>query len=312
METPREFTASSLIRLPLVLLALALGLLLLFACRQPLDPGLRFVLVSQEVAVEQARFTFVLLDNSEHAVEDAHVTVEFLPPGDDTQPRTANADYRQVVLDDVRMSTSRWYGTEVEVRGIYAVERPPFDRPGEWELMVFVTHGDSKSPVEIDAVVQVLEESSTPQLGKNVSPIDHRTAADVADLTDISTSPKPIPDFYQTSVSQALTEGKPFLVIFASPAFCVSRICGPVVETVASLVPDYGEDIAFIHIEPFDLDLARGGGTFEPSVEAKAWGLPSEPWVFLVDAYGRLTAKFEGIVTVEELVEAIRTTLAQG
>ena len=311
METPREFTASSLIRLPLLLLVLPLGLLLLFACRQPLDPGLRFVLVSQEVAVQQARFTFVLLDNSERAVEDARVTVEFLPPGDDTQPRTANADYRQIVLDDVRMSTSRWYGTEVDVRGIYAVDRPPFDRPGEWELKVFVTHSDSKSPVEIDAVVQVLEESSTPQLGKNVSPIDHRTASDVAELTEISTSPEPIPDLYQTSVSQALTEGKPFLVIFASPAFCVSRICGPVVETVASLVPDYGEDIAFIHIEPFDLDLVRGGGIFEPSVEAKAWGLPSEPWVFLVDASGRLTAKFEGIVTVEELVDAIRTTLAQ-
>ena len=47
-------------------------------------------------------------------------------------------------------------------------------------------------------------------------------------------------------------------------------------------------------------------------VEAKAWGLPSEPWVFLVDASGRLTAKFEGIVTFEELDEAIKATLGQG
>ncbi len=161
-------------------------------------------------------------------------------------------------------------------------------------------------------MVQVLEESSTPRLGERVSPIEHLTAADVADLTEISTSPYPLPNFYETSVAEALSEGRPFLVVFATPAFCQSRICGPVGETVASLIPDYREDIAFIHIEPFDLDLIRGGGKFEPSVEAKAWGLPSEPWVFLVDASGRLTAKFEGIVTHEELQEAIRTTLAQG
>ena len=312
MGTQRESTASSLIRRPLPFLVLAAALLLLLACRQPFDPGFKFVLVSQEIAVEQARFAFVLLDQSEHAIEDARISIDFLPPGDYPAPPTANAVYRKIVLDDVRMSASKWYDADVEVRGIYTVDQPPFDRPGEWELSISILHGDSKSPVEIDAVVQVLEESSTPRLGERVSPIDHRTAADVADLTEISTSPNPLPEMYQTSVGEALAEGQPFIVVFATPAFCQSRICGPVVETVTSLIPDYGEDIAFIHIEPYDLDLIRGGGKFEPSVQAKAWGLPSEPWVFLVDASGRLTAKFEGIVTFEELDEAIRATLAQG
>ena len=295
VETPREFTASSLILRPLPFLVLAVALLLLIACRQPLDPGFKFVLVSQEVSVDQARFTFVLLDQSEHPIEEARVSVEFLPPGDYPAPPIANAVYRKIILDDVRMSASKWYDADVELRGIYAIDRPPFDRPGEWELRISILHGDSKSPVEIDVVVQVLEESSTPRLGERVSPIEHLTAADVADLTEISTSPDPLPNFYETSVAEALSEGRPFLVVFATPAFCQSRICGPVVDTVARLIPEYGDDIAFIHIEPFDLDLIRGGGKFEPSVEAKAWGLPSEPWVFLVDASGRLTAKFEGI-----------------
>ena len=312
MGTLRGYTASSLIRRPLPFLVLTVALLLLIACRQPLDPGFRFVLVSQEVAVEQARFTFVLLDHSEHAIEDARVSVDFLPPGDHPAPPVANAVYRRIVLDDVRMSASEWYEADVEVRGIYAIDHPPFDRPGEWELRISILHGDSESPVEIDAVVQVLEESSTPRLGERVSPIEHRTAADVADLTEISTSPDPLPEMYQTSVAEALAEGQPFLVVFATPAFCQSRICGPVVDTVASLIPDYGEDIAFIHIEPYDLDLIRGGGKFEPSVQAKAWGLPSEPWVFLVDASGRLTAKFEGIVTLEELEEVIKAALGRG
>ena len=312
METPREFTASSLILRPLPFLVLAVALLLLIACRQPLDPGFKFVLVSQEVSVDQARFTFVLLDQSEHAIEEARVSVEFLPSGDYPAPPIANAVYRKIILDNVRMSASKWYDAEMEVRGIYAVDRPPFNRPGEWELRISILHGDSKSPVEIDVVVQVLEESSTPRLGERVSPIEHLTAADVADLTEISTSPDPLPEMYQTSVANALAQGQPFLVVFATPAFCQSRICGPVGETVASLIPDYREDIAFIHIEPYDLDLIRGGGKFEPSVEAKAWGLPSEPWVFLVDSSGLLTAKFEGIVTFEELDKAIKAALDRG
>ena len=312
MGTQRESTASSLVRRPLPFLVLAVTLLLLVACRQPLDPGFKFVLVSQEVAVEQARFTFVLLDQSEHAIEDARVSVDFLPPGDHPAPPKADAVYRKIVLGDVRMSASEWYDADVKVRGIYAMDQPPFDRPGEWELKLSIFHGDSESPVEIRASVQVLAESSTPKLGETVSPIEHRIAADVADITEISTSPDPLPEMYQASVADALAQGQPFLVVFATPAFCQSRICGPVVDTVASLIPDYREDIAFIHIEPYDLDLIRAGGKVEPSVEAKAWGLPSEPWVFLVDSSGLLTAKFEGIVTLEELDEAIKAALGRG
>ena len=143
---------------------MAAALLLLISCRQPLDPGFKFVLVSQEIAVEQARFTFVLLDQSEHAIEDARVSVDFLPPGDYPAPPLKNAVYRKIVLDDVRMSASEWYDADVEVRGIYAVDQPPFDRPGEWELKVFYPlHGDSESPVEIQASVQVQAESSKPE-----------------------------------------------------------------------------------------------------------------------------------------------------
>ena len=206
--TPRGYTASSLIRRPLPFLVLAAALLLLISCRQPFDPGFKFVLVSQEIAVEQARFTFVLLDQSEHAIEDARVSVDFLPPGDYPAPPKANAVYRKISVDDVRMSASKWYDADVEIRGIYTVDQPPFDRPGEWELRVSILHGDFESPVEIESVVRVLEESSTPKLGERVSPIEHRTGADVADLTELSTSPDPLPEMYQTSVGEALGEGQ--------------------------------------------------------------------------------------------------------
>ena len=39
------------------------------------------------------------------------------------------------------------------------------------------------------------------------------------------------------------------------------------------------------------------------------WGLPSEPWTFLVDAEGRVAAKFEAFTSVEELQEALLKTM---
>ena len=35
------------------------------------------------------------------------------------------------------------------------------------------------------------------------------------------------------------------------------------------------------------------------------WLLPTEPWTFVVDADGRVAMRFEGLVTVEEVLAAL-------
>lgn len=283
--------------------------ILVMACRQPSPPELRFILVSRELAVEQTRMAFAILDRANRPVEGAGVHVEFLPPGNESPSASFRAEYRAIDLAAPPNANPEWYNPDAEVRGIYAIDDPPFSEPGDWQLHVSIQCPDMDSVVQVNVVVEVLEESSTPGIGARVSPIDHPTASDVKELSDISTSPDPIPAMHRTSVAEALEQGRPFLVVFATPAFCQSRICGPVVETVARLLPVYGDELEFIHIEPYDLDLIRGEGKLEPSKEARAWGLPSEPWVFLVDASGRLIAKFEGIVAYDELDEAVRDAL---
>ena len=283
--------------------------ILVLACRQPPGPEFKFILVSQELAVEQTRITFAILDRANRPVEDALVNVEFLSPGNESPSASSHAEYRTIDLTAPPNANPEWYNPDAEVRGIYAIDDSPFNEPGDWQMNVSIQRPDMDSVVQVNVMVEVLEESSTPGIGTRVSPIDHPTSADVKELSDISTSPDPIPAMYRTSVAEALEQGEPFIVIFATPAFCQSRICGPVVETVAKLLPVYGEELEFIHIEPYDLDLIRGEGKLAPSKEARAWGLPSEPWVFLVDASGRLIAKFEGIVTFDELDEAVRETL---
>lgn len=294
------------------LLLLAAIALTVVVCRQPPGPEFNFILVSQELAVEQTRVTFAILDVQNKPVEDATVNVEFLPPGNEFPSISSYAEYRTIDLTAPPNANPEWYNPNVGVRGIYAIDYPPFDRPGEWELRVSVKRPDMKAPKELHVAIEVLAESSTPRIGAIVPAIDHLTSANVGDLSDISTSPNPRPEMYQTSVARALAESRPFLVVFATPAFCQSHICGPVLETVAKLLSVYEGGLELIHIEPYDLELIRAENKLEPSKEARAWGLPSEPWVFLVDASGRLTAKFEGIVTYKELDEAVGEMLARG
>lgn len=67
--------------------------------------------------------------------------------------------------------------------------------------------------------------------------------------------------------------------------------------------------VDFIHIEPYDLTLLREQGVFQLAEVSLQWGLPSEPWVFVVNSQGHLTAKFDGIFGLEELEQAIQGVL---
>jgi hypothetical protein len=108
------------------------------------------------------------------------------------------------------------------------------------------------------------------------------------------------------SVADSLAAHVPFVVTFATPRFCTSRTCGPVVDVVDRVRRRYaGSGIRFIHVEIYkDNDPRKGENRW-----VREWHLPSEPWTFLVGADGRIKAKFEGSVSVRELTQAVRLHL---
>ena len=91
--------------------------------------------------------------------------------------------------------------------------------------------------------------------------------------------------------------------------FCVTQICGPVLDEVIKVQDQYGDRVNFIHIEPWDLKVARSEGRLVAIPEFTEWELPSEPWVFVVDGAGRVAARYEGLVTHGELEVAVREVL---
>ena len=125
-------------------------------------------------------------------------------------------------------------------------------------------------------------------------------------LGPLTTATHPDRRLYATSVAQALGAREPFVLVFATPKFCTSRTCGPVVDVVSHVRKQLsGTPVRFIHVEVYtDNDPARGYNRW-----MREWGLQTEPWVFLVGGNGRIIAKFEGPVSVHELRSAIESKL---
>ena len=108
------------------------------------------------------------------------------------------------------------------------------------------------------------------------------------------------------SVAGSLAAHRPFVLTFATPKFCTSRVCGPVVDVVQAAARRFdSRGIRFIHVEVFqDNNPNKGYNRW-----MRQWGLRSEPWVFLVGRDGRIKAEFEGSVSLAELEAAIRARL---
>lgn len=130
-----------------------------------------------------------------------------------------------------------------------------------------------------------------------------------APAAQITTSRPPDLPLLRYSIAESLAAHKPFVVTFATPKFCTSRTCGPVVDVLEAVRRRYeARGVRFIHVEPYmNNNPNRGYNRW-----MRQWGLSTEPWVFLVGADGRVKAKFEGSVSEAELAAAVRGKLLSG
>jgi hypothetical protein len=174
-------------------------------------------------------------------------------------------------------------------------------RPGEYWL---VAQPDG-ARIQGLGVVKVEARSTSPAIGGKAPRSETPTLA-TAPAAKITTSRPPDLPLLRYSVAGSLVAHKPFVVTFATPKFCTSRTCGPVVDVVEAVRRRYEpRGVRFIHVEVFDRnEPTRGYNRW-----MRQWGLASEPWVFLVGADGRVKAKFEGSMSEAELAAAVRAKL---
>jgi hypothetical protein len=242
------------------------------------------------------RFVFSFLDpdtNLPLASPDRTASVAFIAPGT-TEP-----------------------GSAVEGEFLWAIEgsrgeyvaMTEFPQPGEWKA-IFITQAPGGEQEAIGVSFEVQEELPTVDIGDRAPASDTPTAADVGgELARLSTDTNPDPSFYELSVADALAQGRPFMLTFATPAFCQSAQCGPTLDHLKAAAASAPDDIAFINVEPYRLEYVEG--RLQPVLDANnqlqavpsvgEWGILSEPWLFAVDGDGIVRASFEGVVSDAEL-----------
>ncbi len=190
-----------------------------------------------------------------------------------------------------------------EVRQLY-VARFRVPSPGKYWVLAEPAGG---TPIQGLGNLVVKARAESPAVGSKAPASRTPTlASERGNLARLTTRVPPDRELLRYSVAGSLAAHKPFVVVFATPRFCVSRTCGPVVDVVDRVRQQLpGGGIRFIHVEIFrDNKPALG-----PNRWVREWRLPSEPWVFLVGRDGRIKAKFEGSLSVAELAAAVRREL---
>lgn len=274
----------------------------------PGGPEYSAILVTSDLAVGTNRVSFGIIDRDGMPVRtpQAQVQAVYLPPGKDQGEvhQTATAQFIQWPPPGERGVYVTTLDFDVPAEGTDA-------QPGLWALQITTTTSDGK-PVEAQTAMTVREKPVTPAIGSPAPASVTPTASEVDDLVKITTDKPPDPDLYQLSIDEALKAGKPLVVVFASPAFCVSATCGPQVKIISQIKDRYKGQANFIHVEVFkDPHLIEGGRPGEDRVvpAVKEWGLPTEPWTFVMDREGEVHAKFEQFTTEEEIEQALREVL---
>jgi hypothetical protein len=196
-------------------------------------------------------------------------------------------------------------GDEADATHIF-VATLPLTRPGKYWLLAEPEGGAEK--VQALGNVVVVAEDDAPDVGDAAIASDTPTlSSSGGDISSLTTRTPPDESLLRHSVAESLEAKVPFVVTFATPKFCSSRTCGPVVDVVEEVSRRFeGENVRFIHVEVFeDNDPAKGFNRW-----MREWNLPTEPWTFLVGADGKIAARFEGTVSVLELEESVREELA--
>lgn len=282
------------------LIQLMFGLLLLFmvGCSPtpPVDETntaspLQIILVSTDFAIGEPRISFAVFDGENAAADVNGIVVRAVELGED--------------LSATDMAPA-WSGeatgyTDYEVP--YWTIYPQLDRPGYWGMIAEIARADG-STTRADFVIEVQPASKSPAVGEVAPPSLNRTLATEPDITLISSASDPDPAFHQLTVADAVATGQPTVVGFLTPAFCQTKWCAPVLDSLKEARAETGDAVNYIHIEVYDdfqnLTVVK---------EMAEWGLETEPWVFVLDGEGRIVARFSGPLSPAELLASLQPLL---
>jgi hypothetical protein len=193
-------------------------------------------------------------------------------------------------------------GAAADAQNIY-VAKVSTPTPGKYWILAKPTSGRD---IQALGNLVVRKHAEAPEVGDRAIPSLNPTVeagAPAASVRAATTAEPPDLNLLRTTVAAAMAAGRPFVVTFATPLYCQTRTCGPVVQVVQSVARDWqSRGVDFIHIEIYkDNDPSKGTNRW-----VDAWKLPTEPFTFVVDRNGVIRTRLEGAFSPAELEAAVR------
>lgn len=251
---------------------------------QVLDPG-------------ENRYAFGLFAVTGETVTDAEVALYAArPDGKATGPFPASSTslvtepaFASATTTNDPDAATYLYDAEVDLPG-----------EGEWRMLAMVRQDDGTYAYTVMPSAVVGKGTGVPDVGELAPEIHTPTAEDVGgDLSQIDTR-QPPDTMHDVDYADVLGK-EPIVLSLATPALCTSRVCGPVVDIAEQVKNERPDDAAFIHMEIYtDNDVNKG-----VNEQVRTFGLPSEPWLFVIDSDGKVSSRLEGAFTKAELDAAL-------
>jgi len=249
---------------------------------------IQIAVVTGDLAVGQPRLPFILYSGPQRVADVQGVTLTAFDLSSETP-------------------TPGWTGGATSYSDYlipYWVAYPELPHPGFWGLSATITLPDGTT-TQAQFAIEVAAESLAPDMGDHPPASQNRTLETEPDIEKLTSDWEPEPALYQMTIAEAMQSGQPTIVTFATPAFCQTQFCAPVVNSVKEVYGIHGTEANFIHIEVYK--------QFNPELvladEMAEWGFATEPWTYVLDGEGRVAARFGGPVSPRELTAALEPLL---
>jgi hypothetical protein len=195
-----------------------------------------------------------------------------------------------------------------EARGVYELDDVTFDTAGVWEAEIaFTVEGE---PLTLTTSFQVADAHTLPAPGDDALKTKNLTLDTAEDLQALDSRAQdgaevPDPELHGETIAGAIADGRPALVLFATPVYCQSQFCGPTTDALQTLAAEGPKDVAYIHVE-----IWANHDASAVNEAAADWllrdGDLTEPWLYLIGRDGTIVDRWGPLFDPAEVGAALQ------
>jgi hypothetical protein len=202
----------------------------------------------------------------------------------------------EVTLNDQTVATLKAAPHQTDLPRPYypIVFTPP--QAGAYSVTATVNGARLQTAVQIPATTTVIGP------GQKMVPVDTPTTADPKG--QLVCTREPACPLHDITLRAALAGGTPVAFLVATPKFCQTAICGPVLDVLLKQKDQFPQ-IKMLHAEVYPSEAAAQPGVQKVTEAVNAYGLTFEPVLYLAKPDGTIAVRVDTIFDGVELHDAL-------